>query len=114
MARSRRYGLSAVQEETGGTEDLVGVQVLHATVMQERTRALLTGSAIEFELEMDAPLIERFAPGLVRGPEQRHDRHVEGGGEVSRSRISSHQEITMADGSLGQTQTRGLVRQAQD
>ena len=56
-----------MQHSDGGVEDLIGREQSHAIVMTKGADALLTGSAIHFELQMHGFLVARFAPGDMRG-----------------------------------------------
>ena len=80
-------------------------------MMSKRTRALLTRTAIDAMLQMNRAAIMVFAPGNVRWPKERDDRHVEGRRKMARAAISRHQQPAAPHAGFRQADAHRLVGQ---
>ena len=79
--------------------------------MFERTNPLLTGAAIDVELQMQRFRRECFAPGDVRRSEQRDDRDTKRRCKMPGTRIGRDQQLTGLDRRLGQSEAQRHIGQ---
>ena len=108
------YLLMSIKLAFDRRENRVDAQVAHASMMFQRTFALLAWSAFEFQLEMLTSVITSFTPGDMGRPKKRHNRRPERSREMPRTRIRGDEQIGTANGRLGQADTERRICQAED
>ena len=95
-------------------KNTVDLEVSQAAMMAAGAGALLAGAAVDADLQVLGQIVMGFAPGDMRRAEQRDDRHVERLSEMARTGIRGDEQLAVADGGFGQSETEVFIGQAED
>ena len=112
MTCSETLSRRPLERAHGDPENGFRRQIAHAAMMAFRADRSLARSARYPMKYMPRLRMIGAGPGDVRRPEQRDDRRLKGRREVPRAGVGRDQERRPADASLGESDTKRLIGQA--